>query len=562
MRRDRTRPFTRLAAGAAALLVAMVACADDSGGSGGDDGDDGSDAVASTTTTGPPPPPPAEPVVDGSFDALIPRPSSWSPADGRFVITPDTVLAVDDDADAAGAAGAAELLRTELARLTGADLDVTGPDGGDKRVADVGGGVAIEFTTTDDDALGDEGYRLDVTPERVRVEAAAAAGFGWAVQTMVQGLPPGEPTEGSFALPAGTLRDSPAYPWRGLMLDIARHFHGPADIERVVDLMAGYKLSVLHLHLSDDQGWRIRIDAHPELTDVGAATEVGGTPGGFLTQDEYRGLVAYAAERGITVVPEIDMPGHTNAALVSLPWLTCDGEAPEPYTGMQVGFSSVCVDSEATYEWVDTVVGEIAAMTPGPYIHIGGDESHSTDADGYRRFVARAAEIVRSHGKIPVGWEEIGQAELGGEAVVQHWSDPVKATVGAQQGADVVVSPAPVAYLDMKLFPGMVGNDWAGMIDTPTGYGWEPAARLPEVDGAQILGVEAPLWTEFVTDTDLMGQLLLPRLPGYAELGWAGAPASGGFDGYAPRLAAHAARWEAAGWTFTRDPAVPWSGDG
>lgn len=503
---------------------------------------------------------PAEPVRVGSFETLIPRPVRATSAAGRFVITPATVLAVAPGSDADGAAA---LLRDELAPALGTPLEVTGADGGDDRVADVGAGVAIAFERSVDPSLGREGYDLEVTPQRVTVRARSAEGFGWAVQTLLQALPAdvgsAQPVHGSLALPAGAIHDLPRYGWRGAMLDLARHWFGPDDVEAVIDLMARYKLSILHLHLSDDQGWRIQIQAYPELTEIGSATEVGGGEGGFLTQDDYRHLVAYAARRGITVVPEIDMPGHTNAALVSLPWLNCDGKAPEPYTGTQVGFSSLCTDQPTTTEFIDTVVGELAELTPGPYLHLGGDESHATAPEAYGAFVAEAADIVRSHGKIPVGWEEVGTIDIGSNAVVQHWLDPAKVAAGADRGAGVVLSPAPVAYLDMKVLDDMeVGNSWAGIIGTRTGYEWDPSTRIPGIDEDRILGVEAPLWSETFSTRAEMGELLLPRLPGYAELGWSGGPSPEGFAEYATRLAAQARRWDAWGWTWTADPDVPW----
>lgn len=514
--------------------------------------------TATVTTT---PQPPAQPVRAGSFANLIPRPTRFTAGAGRFVLVPATTIVVTPGS---GAAGPAALLRDELTPLVGSSLALTGPGGENPDVGASGGGVSIAFERSTDEGLGREGYELRVRPERVTVEARTTTGFGWAVQTLLQALPPA-PAAGderparSVALPAGNLRDVPHYGWRGAMLDVARHWFGPDDIEAVIDLVALYKMSILHLHLSDDQGWRIQIRAYPELTEVGAATEVGGGAGGFLTQDDYRRIVAYAARRGVTVVPEVDMPGHTNAALTSLPWLNCDGQAPPPYTGTHVGFSSLCTDKPETAKFVDTVVGELAAMTPGPYLHIGGDESKATDPAAYRRFVTDTADVVRRHGKVPVGWEEVGHADIGSNAVAQHWLDPGPAKAAAAQGAGVVLSPAKVAYIDMKLDPGMdVGNSWAGMIDSRRAYEWDPATFVSGLDPDRVLGVEAPLWSETFSTKAGLGRLLLPRLAGYAELGWSGGPSKGGFDEYRTRLATQADRWRNAGWTFTADPSVPW----
>lgn len=494
-----------------------------------------------------------EPVRSGSFDSLIPRPTSVSATGDQFPLTTATDIVVDRGADAEQAV---DLLRGYLGPVTGLELPQVNEKPGTEESSY---GRVVRFTSSSADGLGAEGYELHIEPGRVDIVAEGADGFGWAVQTLRQLLPveveSGEEQPGTFALPTGTIRDAPRFRWRGTMLDVARHFFPPEDVRRVIDIAATYKLNMLHLHLTDDQGWRLEIREHPELTAVGASTEVGGGTGGYYTQDEYRDLVAYAADRGITIVPEIDMPGHTNAALVSIPELNCDGQAPEPYTGTQVGFSSLCVDLELTYEFVDDVIAEVAALTPGPYIHIGGDEAHETPASDYQRFLERAAEIVRSHGKTPVGWDDVARADLGSDAVAQHWHSPDNTLAAAGQGMEVVMSPADKAYLDMKYGDFSPGNDWAGHIDTRTAFEWDPEAVVEGLPAGTVTGLEAPLWTELVTTRERIEQMLLPRLPGYAELGWSAAEGKD-WEEYRPRLAAQTARWDAAGWAYTRDPAA------
>lgn len=471
-----------------------------------------------------------------------------------FALTADVVLVV---ATGSGGERAACLLRDELATPSGLRLDVVAAD----EVAE--GQRAIRFTRAGaDPALGPEGYRLKVAPTSIEVRARTDAGFGWGVQTLLQTAAPEiaatEPVIGTFAFPAVTVRDVPRYQWRGLLLDVARHFFGPTEVERVIDLMATYKLNRLHLHLTDDQGWRIEIKAHPELTAIGGQTEVGGGDGGFFTQDEYRALVAYATRRGITIVPEIDLPGHTNAALTSLPELNCDGNATKPYIKTSVGFSSLCIGSPVTERFVETVMSEVAALTPGPYIHLGGDESHSTSATDFKAFIAKAAAIVRGTGKTPVGWEEIGRAEIGSDSVAQHWLDGVPAGLAADQGAGIVLSPSKYTYLDMAYGDfAPDGNSWAGQISTRKAYEWDPATLVPGLDPARVLGVEAPLWTELVTTRSDIEHRLLPRLPGVAEVAWS-SPDGRAWDEYRMRVAAHAARWTESGRVFTQDPGVPW----
>lgn len=499
--------------------------------------------------------PVAEPVRPGVFGQVIPQPSSVEPGEGQFLLRAETTVVMEAGADAANAAA---VLRRTVGQPLDLELPVQGGDVPlDPKVP------TITFTSVDADAdLGREGYELAIADDGLRITAGGRAGFGWAVQTLRQLLPAETfgPTgaDGTYALPVGTVRDVPRYPWRGAMLDVTRHFYDVDDVRAFIDEIATYKLNRLHLHLSDDQGWRIEIRSHPELTEIGGRTEVGGGEGGHYTQDQYRDLVAYAAELGIVVVPEIDLPGHTNAALNADPKLNCDGVAPDVYTGTQVGFSSLCIDLDYTYEWLDDVIGELAELTPGDWIHIGGDESHATTDADYVRFVERATAIVADHDKIPVGWEEIGQADLALPAVTQYWQDAETAQLGAAQGADVILSPASVLYFDMKYnADGPVGNTWAGYTDTREVYEWDPTAALPGADASQILGVEAPLWTELVTTRAEVQLMTLPRIPALAEVGWS-APEAQSWDDFAARLATHDPRWDAQGWTWTRDVGIPW----
>ena len=541
------------------LVVALPVLAACSGGSSGDGSaststGDGATSSGDTTTTEAIPvdtTPLPGPALAGSLDRIIPRPATVTPRAAAFTLRPDTVLVVRDP----DAADAAELLRSTVGPATGAELP-TRPG--------AEGHVSIRFERLDPPGteVAAEGYELVVEDTEIVIRGADHDGYVWAVQTLRQALSPavegGERAEGNAVVPGVRIEDAPRYGWRGSMLDITRHWFGPDDVKAYVDQLSLYKVNRLHLHLSDDQGWRIEIRSHPKLTEVGAANEVGGGPGGFLTQDDYRDLVAYAAARGVTIVPEIDVPGHTNAALLSEPELDCSGRALEPYTGTQVGFSSLCTTKERTYEWFDDVIGELAELTPGPWIHLGGDESDATSDADYRRFVARALDIVRSHGKTPVGWDEIGQADLGGDAVVQYWSATTDHTLAAAgQGASVVLSPSAVTYFDMKHTAGGPGNRWAGIISTRTAYDWDPAARVEGLDPGAILGVEAPVWTELITDRATIQQRTLPRIPALAEVGWT-AQADRDWDDFARRVARHAARWDALGWAWTRDPVIDW----
>ncbi|HET7320869.1 MAG TPA: family 20 glycosylhydrolase, partial [Longimicrobiaceae bacterium] len=313
----------------------------------------------------------------------------------------------------------------------------------------------------------------------------------------------------------------------------------------------------LHLHLADDQGWRIMIDSWPRLATYGGEIEVNGTPGGYYTKAEYSDIVRYAQPHFITVVPEIDMPGHTNAALASYPELNCNGVAPERYTGMHVGFSSLCVDQESTYLFVDDVVRELAALTPGPYLHIGGDEVRTLTPEQYIRFVNRVQAIVAAHGKRAIGWEEIGKADLLPGTAVQSWKTD-SATVAVEKGAKIVFSPATHVYLDMKYDPiTPLGNSWAGYVSVEKSYDWDPATFLPGVPDSLVLGVESPIWSETLWNIHDVEFMAFPRLPGVAEIGWS-PEAKRDWEDFRTRLAAQAPRWAVMRLPYFRAPDVPW----
>jgi hexosaminidase len=407
------------------------------------------------------------------------------------------------------------------------------------------------------DPLGPEGYRLEVRDGQAHVEAETDAGRFYAEQALRSLSADGTARDVVIA-------DRPRFAWRGAMLDVARHFFGVEDVCRVIDHLSAYKLNVLHLHLSDDQGWRLAIDAWPRLAEHGGSTAVGGGAGGFYTQGDYRAIVSYASERFVTVVPEIDTPGHVQAALASYPEL--GGGPAELYSGTDVGFSSLDVHSDRTYRFLDEVFGELAALTPGPFLHIGGDEAHNTSEADYLTFMARVQPLVAAHGKRLAGWEEIASAPLIDGAVVQLWNTRNPrghdlARAAAEQGAQLVMSPADRVYLDMKYDADTpLGIDWAGHVDVRDSYDWDPAALVDGVGEDAIVGVEAPLWTETVTTLREVETMLLPRLCAVAEVAWSPAGVRD-WDDFRTRLAAEGPRWDAAGTAYHRSRQVPWPRD-
>ena len=411
------------------------------------------------------------------------------------------------------------------------------------------------------DTLGAEGYRLSVAADRIVAAAAHPAGLFYAIQTLRQLLPPeaeGRATTTAIPVLTGEVVDRPRFQWRGAMLDVSRHFLKPADVKRYVDHMALYKLNRLHLHLSDDQGWRIEIKSWPNLTAHGGSTAVGGGAGGFYTQADYSDIVEYARARYITVVPEIDMPGHTNAALASYPVLNCDDRAPALYTGIRVGFSSLCVARESTYRFVDDVVREIAGLTPGPWFHMGGDEVKTLSPARYTGFVERVQSIVRAHGKEMIGWDEIGAARLHPTTIVQYWRPTATARAAIRQGNRFILSPANKVYLDMKYDSRTaLGLKWAGYIEVRTAYDWDPATRVAGVRESSIMGIEAPLWSETLVTIADFEHMAFPRLAAVAEVAWSPQQRRA-WDDFRARLAAHGPRLSALGINFYRSPQIPW----
>jgi len=422
---------------------------------------------------------------------------------------------------------------------------------------------AIVLRLGADQALGDEGYRLNVTPDSILLTANRPAGLFHGIQTIRQLLPADiESDMGSerstWQIPALSITDSPRFVWRGAMLDVARHFFTVDEAEQFIDLLALYKMNVLHLHLSDDQGWRIQLNSRPKLTEMGSLTQVGGGRGGFYTQQDYKEIIDYAAARYVLIVPEIDMPSHINAALIGYPEVACSQRGtPALYSGTDVGWSALCVDKEETYAFIDDIVREISGMTPGPYFHIGGDEVHSLSKEQYIKFVERAQGIVNKYGKKMIGWEEITQARLNPTSIAQQWkSDSAEAAVA--QHVKLIMSPARKVYLDMKYTPETtLGLHWAAYVEVRDAYDWDPATLMKGVAEQDILGVEAPFWSETLRNIGALEYLALPRLPAVAELGWT-PQANRSWESFRSRIVTHEPRWTYLGMNYYRSQQLPW----
>ena len=421
---------------------------------------------------------------------------------------------------------------------------------------------AISLRLESRPALGEEGYELSVTHDSARVVANRPAGLFHGVQTIRQLLPPEIESDMGvnrvdWSLPAVTIVDQPRFAWRGAMLDVSRHFFTVREVEQYIDLLALYKLNVLHLHLSDDQGWRIQIDSRPKLTAMGSLTQVGGGSGGFYTKQDYAEILRYAQARYILIVPEIDMPSHINAGLIGYPELSCGQRPPALYTGTEVGWSSLCVDKEETYAFVDDIIRELSAMTPGPYFHIGGDEVKTLTHEQYIKFVERVQTIVKKYGKTMIGWEEIAQARLNPTTITHMWkSDSAAAAVA--MGSKLILSPAQKVYLDMQYTPATeLGLHWAAYVEVRDSYDWDPATYMKGVAEKDIFGIEAPMWSETLRNITAVEYLAMPRLTAVAELAWTPQSARS-WESYRTRIVTHQRRWNYLGINYHRSPQLPW----
>jgi hexosaminidase len=491
---------------------------------------------------------------EGSFVNLIPKPVSAVASGAEFELTAASEIVMLNSPEEIKQVS--EYLAGVLKPATGFSLHVSSSSESAKP-----GNIYLELAPGSEQ--GDEGYTLTITSQSIKLTAGKPAGLFYGVQTLRQLLPPAIESNSvqhiSWKMPTGTIKDHPHYAMRGSMLDVARHFFGVDDVKRYIDFLAYYKMNLLHLHLSDDQGWRIEIKSWPNLTAHGGSTEVGGGKGGFYTQEQYGEIVKYAAKRFITIVPEIDMPGHTNAALASYPELNCNDSATSLYTGTEVGFSTLCTRKEITYKFVDDVFGELAAITPGPYLHIGGDESHATKKEDYIPFVTRVQEIVRKHNKQAIGWDEIALTTLQTNTIAQFWADSANSKEAVKKGAKIMMSPAQKIYLDMQYdSTSKLGQHWAAYIEVDSAYMWNPAKLVSGINRENIAGIEAPLWSETLVTMKDIEYMVFPRLVGVAEIAWS--PEQGrSWDEYKVRLGKQGSRLKAMGIDYYKSPKVPWA---
>ncbi|MGJ4845787.1 beta-N-acetylhexosaminidase [Leifsonia sp. Le1] len=510
-------------------------------------------------------------------ERLLPRPRRITELDGEFVLDEATRILSD-----ASTAGPGALLQAVLRASTGLPLgDATGA--GDRVIA-----LSV------DPSMADEAYLLSVTPGGVRIVGGSASGVGNGMQSFLQLLPPQVYRRATvhgmrWAAPACEVADEPAFWWRGVMLDVARHFLPLHDVLRFVDLMAMHRLNVLHLHLTDDQGWRVQILRYPRLTEVGAwrrESQVGygvdapgdGRPhGGYYTQDDLRELVAYAAARGITVVPEIESPGHVQAAIAAYPELGVTDTQLEVGTRWGI-IPNVLNAEEGTVEFFTNVLDEVLDVFPSEFIGVGGDEcvkdqwradprtqermrelGVATEDELQSWFIRRLDAHLTARGRRLFGWDEILEGGLASGATVASWRGSTGAVAAARAGHDVVLCPDETVYLNYRQsehpdepIPLVV------VITVRDVYEFDPVpAGLTEAEREHVLGGQANLWTEYIDSPRTLDYFAFPRLCALAEALWTAGERE--YDAFAARLDAHLARLDALGVEYRHaDGPLPW----
>lgn len=459
-----------------------------------------------------------EVIVVSEIDrSLIPKPLSYEEGHGDFILKESTSIYVkgNTDEETDEIYKIAEYLKSKIKPSTGFDLNIIKSDSvpvGNIYLTTIGG----------EESQGNEGYQIVTTLEGVKMVGYKPEGLSRGIQTLRQMLPVSVEkdtlvTDEVWNIPLSTINDKPEYAYRGMMIDVARHFFSVDEIKRQIDNAVQYKINKVHMHLSDDQGWRLEIKKWPDLIAIGGSTAVDGDLGGYYTQEDFKEIVKYAEERYVEIIPEFDMPGHTNAALASYGFLNPSGEKRSLYTGIDVGFSTLMCRDEKTYEFIEDIIKEVCEISPSQYIHIGGDETDSTSKEDYNYFMQRVSKIVEKYGKTPIGWDPIDTVpEIGDNVVVQNWKDSNKAA--QEKEMQMIISIAGKAYLDMKYDSStQYGLSWAGNNSIEDAYNWDPTNYAPK---ELVLGIEAPMFSERITNAKAMDYMIYPRLLGHAEIGW------------------------------------------
>lgn len=506
---------------------------------------------------------------------LVPRPTELTPAEGQFRFHQKTLLLVP--AGNADVRRIAQQFANRLNAASGLGIRLAT----NATMARTPGGQVLFTVSRDTAALGTEGYRLRIEPERIVVEAARPSGFFYATQSLLQLLPPEvlgskRVPAATWAVPCATLTDRPRFPYRGLHLDVGRHFFPVSFVKKYIDLLAFHKMNTFHWHLTEDQGWRIEIKRYPKLTRVGSKRKqslVGqyfeyfpqrydGQPhGGFYTQEEIREVVRYAQARHVTVIPEIELPGHALAALAAYPELGCTG-GPYEVTGKWGVHTDVFCPTEQTFAFLENVLSEVIALFPGKYLHIGGDEcpKDSWKASAFCQelikreglkdehelqswFIRRIEKFVNSKGRAIIGWDEILEGGLAPNATVMSWRGTQGGIEAARQNHDVIMTPGNFCYFDhYQSHPATEPLAIGAYTPLEETYSYEPVpTELTPEQARHILGAQGNVWTEYMKTPDYVEYMVYPRAAAMAEIGWTPKELKN-WDDFSARMPAHFAR--------------------
>ncbi|MFC1607938.1 beta-N-acetylhexosaminidase [Candidatus Latescibacterota bacterium] len=489
---------------------------------------------------------------------MVPKPQSFLHREGHFIIGSTTVIYSPSDSDDTVELGAylAEHLRTS----TGYTLKVT------SNPIEIPLNDAIILSLkTQSETLGNEGYRMKIRSKTVGIAASTSAGLFYGIQSLRQALKRDD--DGNWTVPCMDIEDKPSYEWRGLLMDSARHFMTTDFIKRYIDLLAYHKMNTLHLHLTDDQGWRIDIKRYPLLTEVGAWRNEGGKRyGGFYTKEELKDIIEYAASRYITVIPEIEMPGHATAAVAAYPEIFCAGaDTVAVETTWGIHKNLFCAGKEKTFEFLENVLDEVCDVFPSQYIHIGGDEAKKDHWEkcpdcqkrmqelgiedegmlqGY--FNKRIEKFLASRGRRTIGWDEILEGGMTSEAIVQSWRGMEGADEGSKLGMSVISSPHDYTYFDYPMHSIRSKAFWMITLPLERVYSFNPAPdELTPEQRALILGSECTIWSEYAPQPEV-DQQVFPRLCAFAEVVWTRDEVRN-WDDFTNRMTTHFTRLEYLG---------------
>ncbi len=502
---------------------------------------------------------------------VIPRPMKVEEAKGTFSLTPETIIVVTEGTRCIG-----EYLAGLLGPATGFKLEV-------KEISQTKGQVNRIYLLdiSSKGHLGAEGYDLKVLNNSIFINAASPAGVFYGCQTLRQLLP--RAIEGkekvqdvAWSIRQVEIEDKPRYVWRGMHLDVSRHFFSTEFVKKYIDLIAYHKFNVLHMHLTDDQGWRIEIKKHPKLTEIGSwrVGEDGKKYDGFYTQNDIAEIVEYAAGRFVTVVPEIEMPGHSVAALAGYPELSCTGGPFKVETKWGIHKEVYCAGNDATFEFMQDVLCEVTDLFAGEYIHIGGDECPKDrwkacpkcqariKAEGLKDehelqsyFIKRISKFLTAKNKKLVGWDEILEGGLAENAVVMSWRGTEGGIAAARAGHDVVMSPSSHCYFDMKQSDSndAPGATWAKPILLEKVYSYEPTpSEITAEQTRHILGAQGNVWTEYIPTEKDVEYMAVPRMCALAEVVWSPKELRDWAD-FKKRLKPHCERLDKIGVNYYRD---------